>query len=227
MSDYTDIGDLHDGLRRVSTLHISRAQVSGTPDFPPGVWGYIDGTGKVIISPKFIYATDFQNGTALVCKGTWEPLLGKIKYSSPHPVDETVCYTSGEELWGLIDKTGKEIIPCIYAELHISEDAKYAIAERVAGAKNTSLVMNIDGKVIFEPGGQTFISYETNDLVTVCRGEYPGEELVGLYNLKASKWLFDCIYEDIYVQANGEIELKIKDKSTGEIQIKTARTHFR
>lgn len=218
MDNYTEIGDLHDGLRCVSTLRITRAQVGGSPDFPPGLWGYIDATGKEIIRPQYLYATDFQNGTALVCKGKWELLPGKIKYQSPHPEEETTRYGSKEELWGMIDKTGREIIPCIYAELHTSEDGKYAIAEREAGAKNGSLVMDIEGKVIFEPEGQTLISYEINDLVTVCRGEYPGKELVGLYDLKHSKWLFGCEYEDITVREDGTIELAVKGNATDKPQ---------
>ena len=220
MGDYIEIGDINDGLRRVSTLHITRAQVGGSPDFPPGLWGYIDTAGKEIIKPQYIYATDFQNGTALVCKGKWELLPGKIKYNSQHPEEETARYGSKEELWGLLDKTGKEIIPCIYAELHTSADGKYVIAEREAGAKNSSLVMDIDGKVIFEPEGQTLLSYEQDGLVTVCRGEYPGEELIGLFDLKAGKWLFDCIYEDISVKENGEIELRIKNKGNGIVSTK-------
>jgi len=218
MGDYTDIGDFHDGLCRVSTLHITRAQVGDSPDFPPGLWGYINAAGKEVIKPQYIYATDFQNGTALVCKGQWELLPGKIKYNSPHPEEETARYGSREELWGLIDRTGKEIIPCIYAELHTSEDGKYVIAEREAGAKNTSLVMDIEGKVIFAPEGQTIITYEHDDFVTVCRGEYPGEELVGLYNLKTNQWLFGCEYEDITVRDDGTIELTAKGKAPDKPQ---------
>ncbi|HXH19707.1 MAG TPA: WG repeat-containing protein [Chitinophagales bacterium] len=54
-----------------------------------GAWGYIDKSGKVIITCKYDFAKDFREGLAAV------QLNGK---------------------WGFIDKTGKEVIPFQYED---------------------------------------------------------------------------------------------------------------
>ncbi|HTL81768.1 MAG TPA: WG repeat-containing protein [Bacteroidia bacterium] len=52
--------------------------------FKYGKYGFMDTTGKIIVSPVYASAMDFQNGLAAVCNNS---------------------------KWGFIDKTGKEVIP--------------------------------------------------------------------------------------------------------------------
>ena len=57
---------------------------------------FIDKTGKVAIAPGlYVFEFDFHDGLALISK---------------------------EGKWGCIDKSGKEVIPCLYNEFSFSED---------------------------------------------------------------------------------------------------------
>ena len=77
-----------------------------------GVWGYADSTGKEIVKPQYIFAFDFENGLALVCKGEWT--IDK-KWDNEY---NTGRYWTETELWGMIDKTGNEVVPFIFTEMY-------------------------------------------------------------------------------------------------------------
>lgn len=76
-----------------------------------GNWGFVNANGIEVIPPQYIFAHDFEDGIALVCKGKWEY---KDKWDDR---DTTWGWWSEEMLWGFIDKEGNEVIPCIYDEI--------------------------------------------------------------------------------------------------------------
>jgi hypothetical protein len=95
-------------------------------DFPPGTFsegivivrnaglsgtGFMDAKGREIVPPNYTTAYPFTNGVALACKG------GKDIYG-----------TGGK--WGVIDKSGKEVIPFIYDRISGNfEGDSYVIAQ--------------------------------------------------------------------------------------------------
>src|SRR5260370_19193623 len=60
-----------------------------------GKWGYVNGSGQLVINPQFDYAEEFHEGRALVC-------LGK-------PCDWWV-ESPGDSVWGFIDTSGKVVV---------------------------------------------------------------------------------------------------------------------
>lgn len=61
------------------------------------LWGYIDREGTIVIAPQFSEANNFLNGFAVVAKGN--------------------CL-EGECVYGMIDQTGKVILPLLYEEVY-------------------------------------------------------------------------------------------------------------
>ena len=66
--------------------------------------GYIDSSGRVVISFQYDRTEEFRNGFAPIC------LRG--------------------DSWGFVDKTGKEVIPCKYDEVHHFFDGRAFICEK-------------------------------------------------------------------------------------------------
>ena len=76
-----------------------------------GNWGFVNEKGQEIVAPQYIYAYDFEDGIAIVCKGKWtKDSKWDNKYNKGR-------YWTEEELWGGIDKDGKEVIPFIFDEI--------------------------------------------------------------------------------------------------------------
>lgn len=73
-----------------------------------GMWGWLDTNLNTVIEPKYVYALNFANGRAIVCKGSWDVAEkdGKRRY-----------WCSNEQ-WGVIDKNEQEIVPCRFDEVY-------------------------------------------------------------------------------------------------------------
>lgn len=79
-----------------STPVLLRVKVSGK-------WGYVNGSGQLVINPQFDYADDFHEGRAVVCLGkpcTW--------WDAP---------SGSDERWGYIDASGKMVITPQYGKV--------------------------------------------------------------------------------------------------------------
>lgn len=86
-----------------------------------GKYGYIDKTGKIVIAPKFDYASDFREGLAGIRVGNPETGLfgyidtsGKIvikpKYQSAGTFSEGVAIVRDQKGQVIIDKNGKHLL---------------------------------------------------------------------------------------------------------------------
>lgn len=62
-------GGYSEGLVMVSTLGEINLQYYHEFSGCAGMWGWLDTDLNVKISPKYIYATNFEGGRAVVCKG--------------------------------------------------------------------------------------------------------------------------------------------------------------
>lgn len=118
---YLRFGKFHEGLCRVSAIMLDKNNLAYIQQYDsplndaqqeqePGTWGFVNEAGEEVITPQYIFAGDFHNGVAVVCKGKWV-------YREDWPIyggDEEKGYWSEEMKWGVIDKEGKEVIPFVY-----------------------------------------------------------------------------------------------------------------
>ena len=111
-----------------------------------GKYGLIDSQNNVITKIEWDYIGEFRDGMGLVSSGLENSKYGYVDLTGKLVVKPTWDNTVGFNenlapvmkygLWGYIDKTGKEVIPCIY---------KYA----GLFYNGVSVVSNLDGKYIF------------------------------------------------------------------------------
>lgn len=160
-------------------------------DVSAGNWGYIDCHGKVVIEPQYVYAKRFDN---------WFN-------GEPAAVARLV---EGKLYWGAIDKTGREVIPCIYESLYTRWGDAYAY--RLHG-NNLYGVMTLDGNVLAEPQFSYFEEYdEAHGMLTVGKNE----SAMGVYSLKQQRMIipekYDCVDYGAHIM-KCEIQYTIRERS--------------
>lgn len=134
--EYETIGSWNNGLARV--------EKAGKK------WGYVNEKGELAIPMEYSDATNFSQGVALVAKGKKYALIDtagtpitdflfdnyeyivdveKNDYSSTGysesnkrlVMEEGYIIVSKGGLWGYIDKSGKEVIPCKYDNIYVMD----------------------------------------------------------------------------------------------------------
>ena len=113
-----------------------------------GKWGYIDGTGRIVIKPQFAWAEEFSEGLAAFeneeGKHGYIDDTGKIviepKFDSWTEFSEGLAAVSVDFEWGYIDKTGKWAIPPQFAGGRPFSDGLALVG------------IPLNGKVSFPPG---------------------------------------------------------------------------
>lgn len=95
---YREIHDFHEDLAMVNL---------------DGKWGYIDKTGKTVVCPRYDYIGSFHNGLAVV-KYNKKEYFGFNSFMLLAIMSRESGKKLKEILWGYVDKTGKEVIPCQY-----------------------------------------------------------------------------------------------------------------
>lgn len=105
---YPFCGGFAEGLLMVSTMGKLDLQFHHNRSACAGVWGWLNPDLQTVIEPKYVYALNFRNGRAIVCKGEWTTVEkdGKLQYW---------CENEG---WGVIDQQEQEIVPCRFDELY-------------------------------------------------------------------------------------------------------------
>ena len=174
-------------------------------DNDQGTWCYINEQGKEVIPPKFIFAYPHNRNRAVVAKGEWEY---RADWQGQND-SKQIGWWHKDCDWGVIDKNGKEIIPCKYERIneisnYYSNDIIYCVFD---GDKWG--FMDINGKWICEP----FV--EGCDLDVPFTIEKNGcfeygltwrdnsKELVGVYNLIQNKNIIEKKYDTIYFEDAG------------------------
>lgn len=111
---YAEVGSVNDN--RAAVLDINEGV---------GRWGYVDGTGRLVIECRYADARSFDDGLAAVQEpeGLWGYIdtAGRAVVAPQFTVagafDDGMAWVQAGELWGRIDKTGKTVIPCLYSEI--------------------------------------------------------------------------------------------------------------
>ena len=136
-----------------------------------GKWGYIDTKGNIVVQPEYTYVIGFWNGDGERC------VVAKL-------VDDKL-------LWGAIDQSGKEVIPCVYDSLYTRWGDAFAFRR-----EDNELygVMDLDGNVIVEPQFEFFEEYDSiHGLLTV--GEH--EDALGVFSIDEGKMIIPAEYDSI------------------------------
>ena len=112
---FTNVRDFHNGIARVKV-----------GNWATGKWCFINKSGEIIISCLYNEPRKFSDGySKVILNGEWcfiditgEKVISLNEYdggTSFHDGYANVCKRNDnmEEVYGIIDKTGKEIIPCL------------------------------------------------------------------------------------------------------------------
>lgn len=213
--NYQEIGDYSEGMCRVSTLKLRFMDLAYHSDYDQiaGTWGFVNESGEEVIPPQYIYATDFENGIAIVAKGKWtiDPKWDN-KYNQGR-------YWTEEELWGAIDKDGNEVIPFIFDEIKHFFDRSDMFMVHYGGWKDGHWgVVDCKGNWLAEPTFEGF-SYETWKDRILFYAEDPdatGDGLpMGIYDLAQKKVLFEPQFLDVTFRDNGDMEVEVFDEELG------------
>ena len=202
---YYPCGGYNEGLIMVSLLGEINLQYHHTFYNTAGIWGWLDLDGNEVIEPQYVYAMKFCDGQAIVCKGEWN-------------IDEQGKYWCDNEKWGIIDKQGKELMPCAFDEIFFIDDTERYILCHEGGWENGhNAVFDMEaGKIIlkcdfdFDNGYMFNECFFDNGNIVFCN-HLPGEEkdYIYVYSTDENKWLY---YEELVkeVEFNGETKIVVE-----------------
>ena len=211
-SQYQDAGERSEGMCKVSLLKMDEMDLAYHSDNSPGIWGFINEDGVEVIKPQYIYADNFCNGIALVCKGEWT--IDK-KWDNRY---NTGKYWTEEELWGAIDKEGNEVIPFIFDEIHLFYNVDDVFFAHYGGWETGHWgVIDNKGNWLAEPIFED-IAYEFCDGMFAFYKEdrWSDDEVpLGIYDIKQQKVIFEPQFLDVSFMENGWISVEVFDESLG------------
>jgi hypothetical protein len=126
---YDQVYSFKEGLARITVGDIFEGNSARN--------GYIDKTGKEIVTPKYSRASDFCDGLASVAlNGKWGFIDTKGRQVIPLEYEYVAsCFKEGlafVELngkYGFIDRTGKKVIPLIYQKADNFENGKARVEQ--------------------------------------------------------------------------------------------------
>lgn len=155
------------------TVSISNAVFAQTPDLIPyrkgDLWGYSTPGKKIVIEPKWQESTFYEGE------------LAQVKLNN---------------LWGLIDKSGQEVVPCGYE--FISEFVN-GIAVGIKPNTGERSLISISGKE------QVYSDYSSVGLLKGGLIMVRKNRLYGLMD-RSGNFILPCEYEHIKEQQNGYIK---------------------
>ena len=212
-SKYQDVGNYSEGMCKVSTLKLRQMDLAYHSDNESiaGMWGFVNEAGEETIVPQFIYAEDFSNGIAIVCKGEWT--IDK-KWDNKY---NTGRYWTEEELWGAIDKTGKTVIPFIFDEIKHFDDTEDVFMAHYGGWDEGRWgVIDNQGNWLAEPAFGD-IDYKYHDgLFAFYKEINAGDDsLLGIYDIKQKRAIFEPQFYDVSFGEDEWIEVVVFDQQLG------------
>jgi hypothetical protein len=215
--DYAVVYDNSEGFFRVSNLDIGGFW--GFRNFAyhsdycinAGILGYADSTGREIVTPQYIYAFDYKDGLALVCKGEWTK---DKKWNNEH---NSGRYWTETEQWGMIDKFGFEVVPCKFDEIKFFYDETMYFMAHYGGWENGKWgVINRTGEWVVEPVFED-LDYDMHnqDLIIFYQEDKwadPDNVPMGIYSIKDKKVIFEPKFFYIDFNDDETLTVEILDK---------------
>jgi len=182
-----------------------------------GLWGYVNTKGDEVIAPQYIFAFDFKDGIAQVCKGKWEY---KNQWNER---ENTNGWWSEEMLWGFIDKQGNEVVPCKFDEIQIFQNEnseKYEteyFKAHIGGWKEGKWgVIDRKGNWVVEPIFKD-VDYTISD--EGCFAFYVADKWsdvnvpMGIYSLFENRVIFEPQFLNVDFLSNGNFIVELYDKN--------------
>lgn len=210
---YQEVGHYSEGLCKVSTLKLRFMDLAYHSDYEDiaGIWGFVNEAGEEVIAPQFIYAYDFENGMAIVCKGKWTI---EKKWDNKYNQGR---YWTDEELWGAIDAAGREVIPCIFDEIKFFNDVENVFMAHYGGWENGHWgVIDNRGNWLAEPVFED-IAYDYSNGLFAFYGQdkWADDSLMGIYDINQKKVIFEPQFQDVSFRDDGYIEVEVFDEELG------------
>lgn len=216
--NYQRLGYFSEGLCKVSTLprmnNFDNDGLAYHSDFDEiaGNWGFINRQGEEVIAPEFIYANDFEDGIAIVCKGKW--------YKDPKwdNKNNSGRYWTDTELWGAIDTNGNIAIPFIFDEINFfcdwSQTDSNAFRAHFGGWEEGFWgVIDKQGnwlaKPIFKDLGY---DYDNGVFYFYDKNKWDDEALIGLYDINQQKVILEPKYSDVDLNGDGTFDADYTDE---------------
>ena len=210
---YQDVGVYSEGMCKVSTLKLGFIDLAYHSDYSEiaGTWGFVNEAGEEVIAPQYIYAEDFSNGIAIVCKGKWT--IDK-KWDNEY---NTGRYWTDKELWGAIDKSGNVVIPFIFDEIkHFCDTEDVFMVHYGGWTEGHWGVIDNRGNWLAEPVFED-INYEYHDGLFAFYKEdkWSDDVPLGIYDIKQKKVIFEPQFFDVSFCDDGWIEVEVYDEQLG------------
>lgn len=143
-----------------------------------GKWGYINRLGRVVIEPQYVFATGFWygEGRAFVAKKVGTDVL-----------------------WGLIDETGKEIIPCEYINLATHHGTAVNFQRERYGKYG---IMDFNGKVIMEPRYRYIREYSARHGLIAAGNDWNAYGVASVSDGRVIvPFVYECVdFEEDYIE---------------------------
>lgn len=210
---YPFCGGYSEGLVMVSTMGKLDLQYHHNRRACAGMWGWLDTELKTVIAPQYVYALNFVNGRAIVCKGEWDVVEKKGGQQ----------YWCENEQWGVIDQQGNEIVPCKFDELYEIDDTDrlYFVHEGGWKSGHYSIYDTQEKRVILELDFDFDIGYMFNEcfvaegdvLVFVDHLPGEGEDLIYAYDLHQKKYV---AYKESYKERTYNGQKKVVVNKDGK-----------
>lgn len=204
--NYQKVGYFSEGICPVSMLELDYGDLKYFSDNNgvAGIWGFINENGDEIVKPQYIYAYGYNDGIAIVAKGEWirDPDTGR--------------YCAEKEIWGGIDANGAEVIPFIFDEIKFfGWCTEYYIAHYGGWKDGAWGVIDRSGNWAAEPVFAD-IGYEYRDGLFAFYGSCSRDkELMGIYDVRRKRTLFEPQFLDVSFLEDGDIEVEVYDEKIG------------
>ncbi len=205
---YQEVGNFSEGMVRVSTLKLRCLDLAYHSDYEDiaGIWGYVNEKGEEVIKPQYIYANDFENSMAFVCKGEW-----KIdeKYNNSCA---TGRYWTDTALWGAINEKGEEVIPLIFDEIERFNGSDSVFRAHYGGWEDGRWgVIDTRGAWVVEPAFN-YIGWDFfNGCFSFSYEDDYDDTLEGIYDSNEKRILFEPQFLNVDFLDNGLFLVEVFD----------------
>ncbi len=144
----------------------------GFDELTPGLWGYINADGQIVVPPQYVYATNF---------GMWG-----------HPRAFVAKLVDGALQWGLLGPDGREVVACQYAVL----EGDFGPAVHFMREQNGLYgLLDLNGKVMLEPRYEIIWAYH-QALGLIGAG---AREQIGVVEIKSGRVIVPCRYHSVFM----------------------------